>query len=375
MDKNIAIGPEELKKRLDRNDVMLIFDLRNRDEFESWRIEGRGNMESLNIPQTDFAGEEEKYLDRLPRDRQIITICAHGDAARYSAELLLEKGFDAVSILGGMDLWSEFYETRKVSDLPEIYQIYRTAKGCMSYVVISGGEAVVIDAVRHVERILSIAEAAGARVIHVFDTHLQADHISGGREIAERLGVPYHISGEDAAGAAYAYDPLRDGESFSFGKCVLDVVNSPGHTPGSTSFLLDRKFLFTGDTIMKTSIGRPDLGGKADDWALLLYDTLFRRYSILSDDIVILPSHAASITEQDEKGIVRLTLGQARRESELFNIRDTAAFVGRIKSTLLENPARYQDIRKVNLGILTPDEQKRKELEIGKNLCGMAGKK
>jgi glyoxylase-like metal-dependent hydrolase (beta-lactamase superfamily II)/rhodanese-related sulfurtransferase len=366
------ISPEELKKRIDRESVDFIFDLRDADEFASWRIEGRSPIPTINIPQTDFVGEEERYMDRLPKDRQIIAICAHGDSSRYSAEILRGHGFDAVSLEGGMDAWSELYETHKIGERPDIYQIFRVARGCISHLVVSGSEAVVIDPVRHVDRLIGLAYSLNTRIVHVLDTHLQADHISGGTDIARRTGAKYHICPADAGPASYSYQPLHDGDTISFGRSRIEVLVTPGHTPGSTSFLLDRRFLFSGDTIMKTSIGRPDLGGSAEEWSHLLYDTLFRRYKRFSDDLVILPSHAASLLEQDSGGIVRTTLGAARRSSDLFQRKDFSRFLASVRTSLPESPERYQEIRKVNLGLISPDESRKKELEIGKNLCGMA---
>lgn len=368
------ISPEDLKRRLDTGSVRFIFDLRNGDEFASWRIEGRSDVETVNIPQIAFVGEEARYLDRLPKDRQIVIICAHGDSSRYSAQLLRQHGFDAVSLQGGMDAWGQFYETHQVSKTPAIYQIYRVARGCITHVIVSDGEAVVIDPVRHIDRVIDMAHMLKAKIAHVFDTHLQADHISGGLEIAQRTGVTYHMSFDDAASAVFPYVPLKDGELIGFGKSRIEVICSAGHTPGSTSFLLDRKFLFAGDTIMKTSIGRPDLGGKVEEWSRLLYDTLFRKYEKLDDSIIVLPTHAASIREQDAAGAVRTTLGEARQGSDLYEKMDFTEFLNSIKSSLTESPERYQEIRKVNLGILAPDEKKRQELEIGKNLCGMGRK-
>ncbi|MDH4161118.1 MAG: MBL fold metallo-hydrolase [Nitrospirota bacterium] len=372
MQQSVTVTSQEFKKKLDAGEIRFIFDLRNREDFSGWRIEGRTEVEALNIPQEEFVGEEDSHLAKFPKDRQIVTICAHGDSSKYTAELLRAKGYDAITLQGGMDAWSDFYETHTVSDRPAIYQIYRSARGCITHVIVSEGEAVVIDAVRHTDQIIDLAVAAKAKITKVFDTHLQADHISGGREIARRTGATYHIHPVDAAGAAYSFVPLKDGERITFGKCTLDVIHSPGHTPGSTSFLLDGKVLFTGDTIMKASIGRPDLGGMADDWAKLLFETLFTRFGKLEGSIVILPTHAFSLKEQDKDGIVRMTLDEARTNSDLYQIKEFPAFLGHIKASLMENPQRYQDIRKVNLGQLDPDEAKRKELEIGKNLCGMA---
>ncbi len=372
MKKTLTLSPYEFKKQLDNNEVRFILDLREADEFEAWRIEGHEPIETLNIPRYKFVGEEEKYIDRLPNDRQIIVICAHGDSSKYSAELLQDEGFDALSLDGGMDAWSEYYEATKVSDTPAVYQIYRTARGCISYLIGSGGEAVAIDVPRHAENVTGLADRMGVKITCILDTHLHADHISGGRELAEMLGVPYCLHPDDAGGASFDYEAIKDGQSFTAGSSLITAVHSPGHTPGSTSFLLDHKYLFTGDIIMKGSIGRPDLGGKAVEWAALLHDTLFRRFAELPDETVILPSHSASIAEQDKDRLVSLTLGEARHRLALYGIRELKPFIAAVKASLLENPERYQDIRKVNLGLFSPDEAGLKELEIGKNICGMA---
>ncbi len=371
MQRQSAISPAELKRRLDEDRIEFIFDLRNRDEFDAWRIEGRSDIKTVNIPQVDFVGEEEKYLSRFPKDRQIVTICAHGDSSRYSAELLAGHGFDAASLEGGMDAWSEFYEIHRIKGL-QIYQVYRVSKGCISYLAVSGTDALVIDATRHTDHILDLAGQLNVKIAHVFDTHLQADHISGGREIALRTGAAYHIHPGDTSGATFDFSPLRDGEVISFGQSSLRVIHSPGHTPGSSSCLMDGWILFTGDTIMKRSIGRPDLGGKAAEWAMLLYGTLFERYAGMDDGIVVLPTHAASIREQDTEGVISTTMGRARTTSDLYSIRELKQFIEYVISSLPESPERYQEIRKVNLGLIEPDEKKRKELEIGKNLCGLA---
>jgi glyoxylase-like metal-dependent hydrolase (beta-lactamase superfamily II) len=274
-----------------------------------------------------------------------------------------------------MDAWSVLYETGQASEVPLVYQIYRIAKGCMTHVLISDGEAVVIDAVRHFEHIRTLLDRHGARLKYVFDTHLQADHVSGGRELAASAGVSYFINPVDATGAAYEFARLEDGTEFKFGSSCLTALHSPGHTPGSTSFLLDDRFLFPGDIIMGTSVGRPDLGGMVEVWGEFLHHTIHQKFKSLADGLMVLPTHAASVKERDKEGIVRFSMGSARKTLALFGLRDQQAFINHIKETLLENPDRYQDIRRVNLGLLEPDEEEVRELEIGKNLCGMAGKR
>lgn len=366
-----SISPAELKKRLDERKVEFLFDLRNEDEFKAWRIEGKEDFPALNIPQIDFVGEEDRHLNRFPKDKEIIAVCAHGDSSRYEAELLTDKGFNAVNLEGGMDLWSEYYEIHKASDSPNIYQIYRTARGCMCHVIVSGNEAVVIDPSRHVEKIIALADSLGAKITHVIDTHLHADHISGARDLAQKAGAKFFMSPIDAESATFKFEPLTDGMEIRSGDNIFFAIHTPGHTPGITSLLLNGKHLFTGDTIMKTDMGRPDLGGKAEEWAGMLYNTLFNKLKSLGDDIIILPSHADSIKEQNESGVVSLTLGDTRRNSKLFSLADDREFIMYVLESLPKNPDSYQEMRKANLGIISPDEAKKKELEIGKNLCVM----
>jgi glyoxylase-like metal-dependent hydrolase (beta-lactamase superfamily II) len=371
MDSRFSVSVTEFKRMLDTNEVRFLFDMRNEKEFEAWRIEGHIPIETLNIPQVMFVGEEEKYLDRFPKNRRITIICPHGDAAKYAAEQLRENGIDAVAVEGGLDAWSEFYEDDKVNDTPAVYQIFRAARGCISYLVVSGNEAVAIDVTRHFDHVLALSERLGVKIKYVLDTHLHADHVSGGRELAEKTGASYYIHPGDMGGATIDYLPLTDGQQLRFGSNTIEAIHTPGHTPGSTSFYLDKRSLFTGDIIMKRSIGRPDLGGKAEEWAVQLHDTLFDRLAKLPDDTIVLPSHAASLSEQDARNTIKTTLGEARREKDLYQIRDIRPFINFVNSSLPVNPERYQEIRKVNLGLKKPDEATLKELEIGKNLCGM----
>lgn len=370
------ISLDDFKARLDSGKVKFILDLRLEDEFDSWRIEGRHDFEIVNIPQLDFVGEEEKYLDRLPRDKEIFVVCAHGGASKYSAEVLADNGFKARGLDGGMDAWSVIYDTTALDVTnPAIYQIYRLAKGCITHIIISGKEAVVIDAVRHLEHIKAVIDKHGAKIKYVFDTHLQADHVSGGRELARQAGCEYGIHPLDGVGATYDFLPLEDGLGCRFGGSSMRALHTPGHTPGSTSFLLDERYLFGGDTVMESTVGRPDLGGMVDVWGGLLYNTIHHKLGSLDDAVLVCPTHAASVRERDDKGVVGLTLGKARSILPLFKMIDRDEFMAQIRANLMENPDRYQEIRKANLGIIAPDEKTIGELEIGKNLCGMADDK
>jgi glyoxylase-like metal-dependent hydrolase (beta-lactamase superfamily II) len=371
--KPVLIAPEELKDMLDGEEVQFVFDLRSEDEFEGWRIEGRTPVETLNVPLEDFERAEESHLARLPKDKEIITVCTSGDFSKHVAQLLREKGFNARALEGGMDRWSEYYETRKINTDPDIYQIYRVAKGCISHVIISGNKAVVIDATRHIEHIEKVLSDTGAKLVHVFETHLQLEHISGGRELAQKHNAHYHINSSEAIDAHFHFTPLLNGEEIRIGfGSLLTAYHTPGHTVGSSSLVLDGKFIFTGNTIMPSSVGRPAFRGMARLWADLLYSSLHERFDDLPDEMVVLPSHAEGIHEQGADGSVRFTMGEARKRLPLMSITDREQFIEYVEATMPDNPECYQLIRKVNMGIIDPDEERRRELETGKNLCGIA---
>ena len=293
--------------------------MRNEEDYNDWKIEGK-KITSINVPYFDFLDNENVADDRLSKDNQIVTVCAKGGSSEYVAELLEKKGFEVASLEGGMKAWSQVYNDVVVyqDDQVKIYQIIRPAKGCLSYVVISKGEAAIVDPNRHIDVYLEVAEREGATVKHILDSHLHADHISGGPALAEKTGAEYYITRSDLQGTPpYPYKPLEEHKKIEFGNVEVEVlaIETPGHTPGSVSFLVNNRFMLSGDTIFVGGLGRPDLGGKAQEWAEMLYDTVFEKLSTLADDILVLPAHYADIQEMNENGIVGALLGDIRKSN------------------------------------------------------------
>jgi glyoxylase-like metal-dependent hydrolase (beta-lactamase superfamily II) len=137
---------------------------------------------------------------------------------------------------------------------------------------------------------------------------------------------------------------------------------------------LDDRFLLTGDSIFIRSIARPDLGGKADVWAPLHTRSL-RRLAALPEEIVVLPGHFSSLAEANERGLFAAPLGQlARRNDGLAALRreDDAGFVRYLLASLPAPVAEYIDIKRVNAGLLSPDEDDAFALELGKNVCALS---
>jgi len=292
------------------------------------------------------------------------------------ADMLSEAGLTVSYLKGGMKAWSEYLEPVKVGDLRdggEIYQFVRIGKGCLSYMIVSNGEAAIIDATRMADVYINFAKKCGVTVKHVFDTHLHADHISGGRVIAEQTKAAYWLPPKDAKEVVFDYKALEEGSDVVIGNTTITIqpLYSPGHTIGSTSFIVDDQYLLSGDILFIDSIGRPDLAGIAEDWVGDLRETLYKRYKALSDDLIVLPAHFMIIDELNDNGSVAETLGTLFAKNHGLNIEDEAEFRHLVTDNLPPQPNAYQEIRETNMGKASPDEEKQREMEIGPNRCAI----
>ncbi|WP_277674083.1 MBL fold metallo-hydrolase [Piscibacillus halophilus] len=371
-----TMNVQEIAKRVVNKEDLFVLDVRNEDAFEDWKMEG-DNFEYLNVPYFDLIEGIEPIQDKVPTDRDVAVVCAKGGSSEFVAEQLVEAGFDNVySVEGGMKAWSEHLEPIKIADLKEggeLYQFVRLGKGCLSYMVISDGEAATIDAVRMADVFINFAEEKDAKITHAFDTHLHADHISGGREIAEKTGATYWLPPKDATEVQFDYKPLEDGEDVQIGSSKISVqaLYSPGHTIGSTSFIVDDQYLMSGDILFVDSIGRPDLAGLAEDWVGDLRETLYKRYKDLSDELVVLPAHYMTNDEINEDGSVGKKLGELYQENHGLNVEDEQEFRRMVTENLPPQPNAYQEIRETNMGKISPETEKKREMEIGPNRCAV----
>lgn len=365
----------QVARKVIDNEELFILDVRNADAFEDWKIEGH-KFEYVNIPYFELLDGVEEILPKLPTDRDILVVCAKEGSSIMVAEMLSEAGREAAYLEGGMRSWSSYLEPIKVADLEnggELYQFVRLGKGCLSYMVISEGEAAMIDAVRFTDVFTNFAKEKGVEIKHVFDTHLHADHISGGRHIAAATGATYYLPPKDATEVVFDYTALTEGLNVKLGASQIEVnaLYSPGHTIGSTSLVIDNQFLLTGDILFIDSIGRPDLAGLAEDWVGDLRETLYSRYRELAEDLVVLPAHFMIIDELNEDGTVARRLGDLFKENHGLNIEDEAEFRRAVTDNLPPQPNAYEQIRHVNMGKITPDNDEQTEMEIGPNRCAV----
>jgi len=234
---------------------------------------------------------------------------------------------------------------------------YSFETGCAAYVFGCGGlglGAVVDPRLEDVDRYLALAAAKGLRITHVIDTHVHADHLSGGRALAERTGAAYAL--HRSADVSFPFTPLDDGEEIALGNTRLRVLHTPGHTPEGLSLVVtdlrrgpDPWFVLTGDTLFVGAVGRPDLPGDAAASARELHRSLHERLLTLPDELELYPAHfAGSPCGAGMSGKPSSTVGFERRFNPMLTL-DREAFVAAL-SVVEEKPAGMAAILAENRG-------------------------
>ncbi len=149
------------------------------------------------------------------------------------------------------------------------------------------------------------------RITYVIDTHVQADHRSGGKHLAEVTGARYALHA--SAPVHFTFFPLHDGQELDLGNVSLRVLHTPGHTPESICFLVTDKtrgpepwFLLTGDTLFVGAVGRPDLPGREQEGAAALYESLHHKLLCLPKTLEIYPAHFSGSACDTGMGVYRL---------------------------------------------------------------------
>ncbi|MFB6164338.1 MAG: MBL fold metallo-hydrolase [Haloarculaceae archaeon] len=369
---NTDIGASEVARRLVEDDAedLHVLDVRNEDDYEEWQL-----PESQNLPvydqllEFDYSGLEDN-LDALPADEEIAVICAGGVTSARAAEFLRGHGFDAKSIPDGMNAWGRVHREYDLDAADGVVQVVRPGTGCVSYLVHDGGEAVVVDPTQYVDQYLDAADERDLEIVDVADTHAHADHVSGARRLAGELDVPYYLHGADA-GELDDVTEIEDGDTIPVGDRELDVLHTPGHTPGSASFRFGDALL-SGDTLFLRSVGRPDLEDSSEDAVREASDQLFDsldRLTDLPDDAVVLPGHFSD--EEVRPLATDLADLEAETTNELLSYvadDEADAFVETIVESLADEPANYNEIKRINWGEAQPGGDV-EALELGPNNC------
>jgi glyoxylase-like metal-dependent hydrolase (beta-lactamase superfamily II) len=372
-----SVTASELKRRIDAGERVTILDTRVQSEFESWQIGGE-SVENINIPYFDFLADEvaSGTLAQVPDGRRVTVSCAKGKSSRYVAGLLADRGFDVEHLEDGMNGWARLYEYVEldVADGPTVAQYQRPSSGCLTYLVVSGDEAAVIDPLRaFADEYVADARALGADLRYAVDTHVHADHVSGVRTLAVDHGVEAVVP--DPAldrGLDYeiAFTAIAGGDSLAVGESEIEALHTPGHTSGMTSYRVGG-VLFTGDGLFTESVARPDLedgDAGAPEAARTLYGTLQGTILPLPDGTVIAPAHVGDAAERADDGSYTATLGDLRRSMDALSM-DREAFVEDVLGDMPPRPANYEDVIAINLGRRSASDEEAFALELGPNNC------
>lgn len=245
------------------------------------------------------------------------------------------------------------------------FRQHAAANATLSYFFGCAGhqKAVAVDVVAGDEDwFVAEADKAGVRIAFVIDTHVHADHYSGGPELARRVQAPYCLHDSNQGRVSFAFSPLGDGQRLEAGNVLVDVMHTPGHTPDSICLLVrdlrrgdEPWFLITGDTLFVGAVGRPDLAGHEREMAAQLHDTLQRKLLTLPAELEIYPGHqAGSACGAGLSGKPASTIGFEKRFNPMLSMsRD--AFVDALTAEIPPQPADMVGIIAANLRGVVPE--------------------
>jgi len=218
----------------------------------------------------------------------------------------------------------------------------------------SRGQCVVVDPLEDIDLYQRASRDTAMRIVHVIDTHVHADHLSGGRALAEAVGASYLV--HESAGVEGAR-ALKDDQELTVGNVTLRIVHTPGHTPEHVCLLVtDRTrapepwLVLTGHTLMAGDMGRTELATSAEEGAQALFDSA-RRLRALPDFVEVWPgAFAGSVCGRRLSGKATSTIGFERRFNHAFRIDECDGFVRQMLAEIPPRPPNADEIRATNLG-------------------------
>ena len=364
------IDAQTLRGMLERGDPVTVVDVRKAEDRAEWSIPGSVHFAAYDALNADD-GRAMEGLE-VPEGAPVVTVCGRGRSSALAAEQLRGRGHEVFSLQGGMKAWSLAWNA---ADVPvqgseaEVVQVRRTGKGCLSYLIGSGGEAAVIDAAVDPEVYAGyegLAEERGWKISHVLDTHVHADHLSRSRTLSDLTGAKLHMP--EGAPVSYPFSALADGDEIRVGAATLRALRTPGHTAESTCYLLDGAALFAGDTLFLSAVGRPDLDASpegAREKARALHASLGRLLA-LDPGTLVLPGHTSEPVPFDGEPMAA-PLSEVRVSTPLLG-EDEGVFVEKLAGRVSPVPENYERIVELNRAGEQPEGDPT-ELEAGANRC------
>jgi glyoxylase-like metal-dependent hydrolase (beta-lactamase superfamily II)/rhodanese-related sulfurtransferase len=362
------IDVDTLQDWLDSQRPVTILDVRNDAARAQWSIPGSVHVDAYDELRAGRAGPLASV--DLPHDQPVVAVCNAGRLSRIAADVLTQRGFDAWSLEGGMKAWSLAWN---LADVPlphtslRVIQLRRAGKGCLSYLVASAGEAVVIDPSLPADLYRHLAEREGWTLRHVIETHVHADHLSRARALAAAAGARLHLPRQRRV--TFPFTAIDDGQQIVVGHMTITALHTPGHTDESTTYLMDG-VAFTGDTLFIRGVGRPDLHADGDEARRRARDLLasLRKLAALPPGTLVLPGHTNDAIPFDRQPIV------SRMRDVLAWltpwIENETTFVERLLAHVPPAPPNFAAI--VALNEAGDDAGDPADLEAGANRCAVA---
>jgi glyoxylase-like metal-dependent hydrolase (beta-lactamase superfamily II)/rhodanese-related sulfurtransferase len=362
------ISTDTLRTWLETGKEVSILDIRPIQERTEWFIPGSVYYNAYD----KLKANNPNALQGLHLDKTIpiVTICAGGKTSLIAAEQLNEQGFEAYSLQGGMKGWSLSWNTAKLS-FPdfEIIQFRRTGKGCLSYLVASNNEAIIVDASLSVEAYQEILVKEKLTLKYVIETHIHADHLSRSKQLAESNKTPLHLPVPNKVN--FDFVPVTETTEIQIGNISIKAIQTPGHTAESTSYLIDDKVLLTGDTLFINGVGRPDLKANNDEAmqkSKMLYQSL-QKLLALDENIIMMPAHTSQPVEFDNIPI-QATIGNIDQNVVMLKLSEEE-FINTILQRIPPTPDNYLSIVEKNIKGDFSDINP-VELEAGANRCAIS---
>jgi len=211
--------------------------------------------------------------------------------------------------------------------------------GCLSeaaYYIESEGEAAIIDPLRDIDEYLHISNERKAKIKYIFETHFHADFVSGHIDLGKATGAPI-VYGPNTV-TKFPVHVAKDGEKFSIGKIIIEVLHTPGHTLESSCYLLKDEngkdhCVFTGDTLFVGDVGRPDLAQKGEDLTMqdlagMMYDSIHNKLFPLADEVIVYPAHGAGSSCGKSLGKETFsTIGEQKKHNYALEAKTKAEFI------------------------------------------------
>lgn len=316
-----------------KNNHVTILDVRGQDEFNRGHIFG-----AVNIPVDELPNRHNEVLS----DKVIVTYCGKGAGrSERAAKLLIEKGKNAFWLEGGYLDWPLNSPNSPQKEEPMIFhQLFEKESSSYTYLLADPltREAIIIDPVLEtVDRDLKLIQELDLNLLYILETHIHADHITGSSEIKKRTGAKSAVSKK--AGVCCADLEIEENHEIKFGRYTLKVLETPGHTDESLSFLCE-KMIFTGDSLMIRGTGRTDFQNGSSD---VLYESIHKKIFSLPDDTKIYPAH-------DYKGVLYSTVFCEKEYNPRVGSGKTKEeFIDIMKNLKLADPKKINEAVPANL--------------------------